>query len=207
MVRSSSEAVGDDAVVAATGQPRQYWFELLDAHDAMSWTHKQIAAWLVSEQGVDGWWAQSLTVAYEQAHGRREPGQREDGTFEVSPSKTLECSLVRAYELVADDAERTRWLDPALVEVRAGERSEVLAATPSSSVRLAWPSGALGAPEGRDGRVAVTLYQPTDSTGAPTGKVRVSIAHGGLTSREDAETLRSFWKGRLDALAAACQEG
>lgn len=207
MVRSSDEAVGDDAVVAATGQPRAYWFELLDAHDAMTWPHRDIASWLISAQGVDGWWAQSLTVSYEQARGRREPGQREDGTFEVSPSKSLDCTLVRAYELVADDAERAGWLDPALFEVRAGDRSEVLAMTPSKSVRLAWPTGAVGAPDDRTGRVVVTFFQPTDATGAPTGKVRVAITHAGLTTPEDANTLRAFWKERLDALDAKCSEG
>lgn len=206
MVRSSADAVGDDAVVAATGQPRAYWFELLDAHDATSWSHKDIASWLLSAQGVDAWWAQSLTVAYEQARGRREPGQREDGTFEVSPSKSLDCSLVRAFELVADDAARATWLDPALAEVRAGDRSEVLGSAASRSVRLAWPTGAVGAPEDRPGRVVVSFFQPTDATGAPTGKVRVAVTHGGLRSPEDVETLRSFWKERLDALERLAAE-
>ncbi|OLT47887.1 hypothetical protein [Cellulosimicrobium sp. CUA-896] len=50
-VRRSSEALGDDAVAAATGQPRATWFALLDAQDATTWTHKDIAAWLVREQG------------------------------------------------------------------------------------------------------------------------------------------------------------
>lgn len=200
MVRSSADALGDDAVVAATGQPRAYWFELLDAHDASSWSHQDIASWLVSVQGVDGWWAQSVTVAYEQARGLRAPGQRADGTFEVSASRTVPGTLDAVFAAVADEASRARWLDPALPAAGAGGRSEVLAATPGTSVRLRWPAGALGGAEA-DARVVVGLYQPRDDDGDPTGKVRVGVSHPGLNTPDDAAALKEFWKARLDDLA------
>ncbi|WP_069385574.1 hypothetical protein [Cellulosimicrobium cellulans] len=200
-VRRSTDALGDDAVAAATGQPRATWFALLDAQGATAWTHKDIAAWLVGEQGVDGWWAQSLTVAYEQERGMRAPGQRSDGTYEVSPSRSVAGTLTEVYALVAEDESRARWLDPALADVGAGERLEVLGATPTSSVRLAWPVGAVGAPADRPGRVTVTLYQPRTPDGTPAGKVRVSAQHGGLTSPDDVEALKAFWSDRLEALA------
>ena len=49
----------------------------------------QIARWLAETHGVDGWWAQGITVGYEQAHGRRLPGQQADGTFSVTVTKTI----------------------------------------------------------------------------------------------------------------------
>ncbi|HEY1104861.1 MAG TPA: DUF4287 domain-containing protein, partial [Agromyces sp.] len=73
-VGANVDGVGDDAVQAATGRPRDEWFELLDAADAATWTHKDVATWLVAEHRVDPWWAQSVTVAYEQARGIRRPG-------------------------------------------------------------------------------------------------------------------------------------
>ncbi|OLT47888.1 hypothetical protein [Cellulosimicrobium sp. CUA-896] len=151
--------------------------------------------------GVDGWWAQSLTVAYEQERGMRAPGQRSDGTYEVSPSRSVAGTLPEVYALVADDDSRARWLGPALADVGAGETLEVLGATPPSSVRLAWPAGAVGAPASRPGRVTVTLYQPRTPDGTPAGKVRVSAQHGGLASADDVEALKAFWSARLDALA------
>ncbi|GAA4284692.1 hypothetical protein GCM10022261_22230 [Brevibacterium daeguense] len=36
-----------------------------------------------------GWWAQGAAVAYEQQIGRRVPGQRGDGSFQTSVSKTF----------------------------------------------------------------------------------------------------------------------
>jgi hypothetical protein len=206
VAKRSTDAIGDDAVVAATGRPRAQWFTLLDEADATGWSHKDIAAWLQAEQGMDGWWAQSITVAYEQERGMRAPGQRSDGTYEVSPSKSLACTLAQAYGLVADESGRARWLDGALSSVGAGDRSAVVGATPTTSVRLAWPAGALGAPEDQPGRVVVGLYQSHDDAGKPRGKVRVSVQHGGLADRAVAEQLKAFWKARLDDLAKVAAE-
>ncbi|MCB7135914.1 hypothetical protein [Cellulosimicrobium marinum] len=205
-VRRSTDALGDDAVAAATGQPRATWFALLDAQGATAWTHRDIAAWLVEEQGVDGWWAQSLTVAYEQERGLRAPGQRSDGTYEVSPSRSVAGTLADVHALVADDDARARWLDGALAEVGAGDHLDVLGSTPGSSVRLAWPAGALGAPADRPGRVTVGLYQPRAADGSPAGTVRVSVQHGGLRSADDVAPLKAFWAARLAALAALAED-
>jgi hypothetical protein len=42
----------------------------------------------MDEHGLDKWWAQTITVGYEQAWGLREPGQNPDGSH-VSASKTV----------------------------------------------------------------------------------------------------------------------
>ncbi|MDQ2662091.1 MAG: DUF4287 domain-containing protein [Actinomycetota bacterium] len=101
-VGSSAEGVGDKAVVDATGKARDEWFSLLDEAGATTWPHKQIASWLVSEHGVDGWWAQNITVAFEQARGIRQPGQRQDGTFEASVSRTVDLGTADALKALAD---------------------------------------------------------------------------------------------------------
>ncbi|MBD8078473.1 hypothetical protein [Cellulosimicrobium arenosum] len=75
-----ADALGDDAVAVATGQPRESWFTLLDAHGASTWSQERVAAWLIEKQGVDGWWAQSLTVAYGQARGVHAPGNPTAGS-------------------------------------------------------------------------------------------------------------------------------
>ncbi|HEU4849441.1 MAG TPA: hypothetical protein VFS93_03430 [Terrimesophilobacter sp.] len=85
----SHQNMSDERMLEATGRVRADWHALLDAAGARDWAHPQIARWLVEEHGVDGWWAQGVTVGFEQAIGRRLPGQRADGTFEVSVTKTL----------------------------------------------------------------------------------------------------------------------
>lgn len=96
----SGAGTSDAAVAAATGRPWAEWFELLDAAGAEAWAHPQIARWLQDEQGVPAWWSQSVTVGFEQARGRRLPGQRADGSFEVSASKTLPLEQEAALDAV-----------------------------------------------------------------------------------------------------------
>ncbi|WP_193509023.1 DUF4287 domain-containing protein [Cryobacterium sp. BB736] len=79
----------EEKVIASTGRTMDQWHQLLDGAGATGWKHPQIARWLVDEHGVDGWWAQGITVGFEQARGMRRPGQQADGTFAVSVSRTL----------------------------------------------------------------------------------------------------------------------
>lgn len=92
MAAVSAQRMSDGKLVEATGRARADWHAILDAAGAREWKHPVIAAWLQSEHGVDGWWAQGITVAYEQAIGRRLPGQTADGTFSVSVTKTIDGS-------------------------------------------------------------------------------------------------------------------
>lgn len=89
MAAVSEQKVSDERLKAATGRVRAEWHALLDAAGAAGWKHPEIARWLYETQGVDGWWAQGITVGYEQAHGRRLPGQQADGTFSVTVTKTI----------------------------------------------------------------------------------------------------------------------
>jgi len=104
VTKRHDEAIGSQAVVRSTGRPREEWHELLDTAGATGWPHKRIAEWLVTEHAVDGWWAQSLTVGYEQARGMRQPGQRPDGTFDANVSRTVAAGVQDVSALVSDDA-------------------------------------------------------------------------------------------------------
>jgi hypothetical protein len=97
MVRGKDETVGDTSLRTATGRGAEEWFALLDAAGSRTSTHAAIARWLVEEHGVPGWWAQGITVQYEQARGMRVPGQRADGTFAASASTTVDGPLDTAY--------------------------------------------------------------------------------------------------------------
>ena len=74
---------------AATGRTYAQWFALLDAAGAAGMTHAQIARALVDEHGVPGWGAQSVTVEYERARGRRAVHQNARGEFYAGVSKTI----------------------------------------------------------------------------------------------------------------------
>ena len=88
----------DEVIRANTGRVWDEWFALLDAWGGAQRPHPEIARWLVEEHGVGGWWAQGVTVAYEQARGLRDPGQRRGGLYEVNASKTVAVPVERLYE-------------------------------------------------------------------------------------------------------------
>lgn len=181
--------VSDAKVRAATGEGREHWFELLDGAGAVrdGWKHTAMAAFLVSEE-VDPWWAQGITVAYEQARGLRQPGQAADGTFEASASKTLAVDLAALWPWLTDAEKRRRWLG-------AGYR--MTGETPGKSVRLSGPNGA---------RVVLNFYGPVPA-GTPTGKQRLQAQVRNLPDSEAAVAMKEHWRAALTKLAALVEPG
>ncbi len=173
--RAHEQVVGDDALVRATGRSRADWYALLDAAGAAGWRHRETASWLVREHGVDGWWAQGLTVGYEQTRGLRVPGQRQDGSFESSVSRTVPVDRDRAWALVTDDA---AWLDVPV---------ELTGVTPPASVRWRLPDGT---------RAVVRIEQ------VRPGATRVVVQHARLPDPDAVTASKAAWKDRLGVLAA-----
>lgn len=110
------KATNTDAIEKASGQDWATWRAQLDALGGATLSHADLAnaaATRLSELGVESadWWAQGIAVAYEQAIGRRAPGQRADGTHEVSVSKTFGRDLdhtLEAWSAVMAEADEHR---------------------------------------------------------------------------------------------------
>ena len=168
----------DDVVRANTGRAWDEWFALLDRWGAVERPHPEIARWLSEEHGVPGWWAQGVTVAYEQARGLRAPGQRRGGQFEVNASRTVAVPVERLYEAFADPAVRERWLPGAAVEVRT--------ARPPMSIRASWDDGST--------RLVVAF------TARGEAKSQVAVTHERVPDAGTADKLKVFWRERMAAL-------
>jgi hypothetical protein len=169
--------VSEEAVRAATGRTWNEWFELLDQARATQLNHAEIARLLSAEHGVAGWWAQSVTVSYEQARGLRAPGQRPDG-WEVSASKTVAVPVERLYEAFTDDAQRERWLPGAELSLRT--------ATAPKSARYDWEDGST--------RVVAGFEAKGEA------KSQVAVAHQKLPDADSAEAMKAYWRERVQAL-------
>jgi hypothetical protein len=81
----------------ATNRTWDEWLRFMDGIGAKNLSHHAIATKVLEELDgkIDniGWWAQSVTVAYEQYSGRSIPGQRPDGTFQTSVSKATKLGM------------------------------------------------------------------------------------------------------------------
>jgi uncharacterized protein YndB with AHSA1/START domain len=171
--------ISSDAVSAKTGKGWNEWLEILDAEQAQTLPHKQIAQLLYDKYNVPAWWCQMVTVGYEQARGLRAVHQKADG-FSASASKTLNAPLSALYQACADEATRAKWM--------GRKRHTVNKATPNKSLRLVW---------GKDGanRVDFNLYAKGAS------KSQIAIEHTKLADATEAETMKTYWRGSLDKLA------
>jgi hypothetical protein len=176
--------VADERVLEATGRGWQAWFELLDGWGAAARSHTEIARWLREEQGVDGWYAQSITVGYERARGLRAPGQRPDG-FAVGASRTIAVPVERLFEAFTDEALRARWLPGADMSIRT--------ATAPRTARFDW--------EDSSTRVIVGFDAAGDT------RSRIALSHERLADADSAEEMKSWWRERLTLLKARLEAG
>jgi hypothetical protein len=168
----------DEVIRTRTGRTWDAWFALLDAWGGAQRPHPEIARWLVEEHGVGGWWAQGVTVAYEQARGLRDPGQRRGGLYEANASKTVAVPVERLYEAFADPALRERWLPGAAFEVRT--------ARPGRSIRANWDDGST--------RLVVAF------TARGEAKSQVALVHERIPDAATADKLKAWWRERVAVL-------
>ena len=176
--------VADERVIEATGRGWQAWFEVLDRWGATEHTHKEMASWLREKHGVDGWYAQSLTVGYERARGLRAPGEHADG-FAIGASKTIAVPVARLFDAFEKPTVRERWLPGADMRVRT--------ATAPKSARYDWEDGST--------RVIVGFEDAGES------KSRVALSHERLPDADTADEMKAWWRERLVALKSELEGG
>jgi uncharacterized protein YndB with AHSA1/START domain len=172
--------MADPALKDKTGRTWKQWVDVLDRHQAATMAHRDIAALVNREYEIDGWWSQAVTVGYERIKGLRARGQRRDGTFEASKSRTYPVPVAVLFEAWTDAKVRRRWLTGASVKVRT--------ATKSKSLRLDWADGTL---------IALGF------TAKGASKSQVALSHTKLPDRAAADRMKQYWAERLDALGEA----
>jgi len=171
------------AVEKRTGKDWSGWLAVLDKAGAHKWPHRDIADYLYKRKGVDGWWAQMVTVGYERARGLREKHEKPSG-FEISASRTLSVPLAALYEAWEDHKVRARWLKEAGFAVRK--------ATENKTMRITWV----------DGETDLNVYFNAKGP----RKSQVSVQHGKLSSAAEAAKKKSYWAGQLERLRAVLEE-
>ncbi len=197
--------ISDDAVHAATGRTFSDWFAALDAAGMAEQGHKEIVAHLHGHhRDLDGWWAQSITVAYEQAHGRRVVGQTADAGFQLGVQRSIAAPIEVVWEAVTSNP--ALWLgEGAEVTFEPGTRyrvpasptepaasGEVRVVKPADRVRLTWQ------PEGWEKPATVQLALTTTASGKTA--VRAHLEH--LPDAEARDAMRERWRRSLQRLLA-----
>ena len=172
--------IGSEAVERATGRGWQAWIEALDREGAKAMTHKEIALMLREEFRLASWWAQMVTVGYEQATGARAPNQTARG-FRAHASRTIAADASALFAAWHDAAARGGWLGSAL---------EVRDAAPETRLRLASEEG------------GSTVEVRFTAKGART---QVVVEEEGLRDAAAVKQRKLFWREAFDRLQASLE--
>ncbi len=78
--------LSDEAIRQGSGKTWAEWVEILDTWGAADKQHKEIARY-VSDLGVDGWWAQGVTVGYERIKELRTQANAAMVTSRAAPAR------------------------------------------------------------------------------------------------------------------------
>lgn len=153
------------------------WLAFMDSIDAKNLNHHAIATKVFEQlQGkVEnvGWWAQSVTVAYEQHIGRRIPGQQPDGTFQTSVSRATPLdmqALIQAWTTFAAQ-------DKVVLGIITGQPR-----VSGTDKRITWRAKAA------DGSRVVIMSEPKAG-----GTAAIVVQHTGLQTLELSNDLKATW--------------
>ncbi len=169
--------MSDASIRRATGRGWTTWIRLLDDWGAAAKTHTEIARHVNATFGVDGWWAQAVTVGYERARGKRAKHQRPDG-FSVSVSKTVPVDVHTLWRAFTDARARNRWLERGTLTIRTSQ--------PDRSARFDVAGGGIAAAGFID---------------KGPSKASVAIQFERLPDERAVEATRAAWRERLGSLA------
>jgi len=167
----------DATIKEKTGCNWERWVKALDHKKAYTWPHREIAKYVNEKYKIPGWWAQSVTVGYERIKGLRAVGQRRDGAFEASKSKTFTVPLSRLYGAFENARMRARWLPGVDLTVRTATREK--------SMRITWA----------DQTSVVVGFE-----GKGPAKSLVALTHEKLPDKTSSTRMKEYWADRLDVL-------
>jgi hypothetical protein len=169
--------MSDASLKAKTGCTWERWVRTLDRVQAHAWPHRKIVSYVHATYKTPDWWAQMVTVGYERIRGLREIGQRRDGLFRASRSKTFPVPVSQLFRAFSDARTRRHWLPGVALTIRT--------AIADKSARVTW----------KDGTSVEAYFVPKGEA-----KSQLAVQHERLPSKQAAAQMKQYWGERLDAL-------
>jgi hypothetical protein len=176
-----TKPIATTAFAEKTGKSWQGWLDFLDGIGARDLSHKEIALSVLGTGQASRWWAQGIAVAYEQHIGRRQPGQRPNGGYEVSVSKTVSGSPEEALGL---------W--SAIAEGLSDADGVAFAGQGETSASEKWRYWRRALADGT--RVGATIGEK------PGGKATIAVTHEKLADEAAVTRWRGYWKSVMAVL-------
>lgn len=164
-----------------TGRDWAGWLAFLDEIGARDMPHGEIAARVLATGDASAWWAQSITVAFEQHIGRRRPGQRSAGTYEVSANRTVAEDIATLF-------------DRAAAHMAASAAFDGVATGPDARTSIT-PKRSYWRATLADGSTVQLAAEPKG-----TDRTLLNVTHAKLPAETEVGRWRAFWKSELGKL-------
>lgn len=174
-----------DSIEKATNKSWQQWVKELDAMGGRTMTHKDIARKLYDQLAGTienhGWWAQGITVAYEQHMGKRVPGQLVNGLFEIAVSKTLPINRTELFPKVV------KWFEN---QSTLHNQAPLMPRSSETSKRSNWRCNF------NDGSKFAATAEPSGD------KTKLVLSHTAIPTKSQADAWKIYWKQTLVLIEA-----
>lgn len=178
--------ISSGAVKKATGKGWDDWIKTFDKEGASEMSHKEIARMLLDKGYIkNGWWAQSVTVGYEYAKGRRVKGQTQTAGFEIGVQKMIPAPPEKVWRLLNSSKAKKIWLGDAKAEIRT--------LRPKERIRLTWQLKEWDKPS----TLQVSLFCPRNTR----EKTNLRFHQEKLASFKVREQMRKHWRQVLNKIS------
>jgi uncharacterized protein YndB with AHSA1/START domain len=190
------------ALQEATGRGWDAWLEVLDRAGAQDMDHAGIVAHLAAAHPeVSAWWAQSITVGYERARGRRAVGEAKGG-FQLGVTRTVDAAPDAVWALLI--GRPGLWLGEGALPLERGAayrvegalgavRGEVRVVKPGDRIRMTWH------PEGWAAPATLQVALAT----AKSGRTTVGFHLEQLPDAARRAAMKEHWTVVADRVVAA----
>lgn len=175
--------INTDSIEKATGKSWEQWVRELEDSGARQLSHADLARKLYDQLAGSldnhGWWAQGITVAYEQHIGKRVPGQLANGLFELAVSKTAVASRHDLFRQVTEWFEKQNQLNgSAPLKPRSSQ-------TPKRSTwRCDFADGS---------KFSATIEDNRE-------KSKLVLSHTAIPTKQEADDWKDFWRHTAEQL-------
>lgn len=178
-----TKPINTASIEKATNKSWEQWISELDESGARELSHTDLARKLYDELNGSlenpGWWAQGITVAYEQHIGKRMPGQLANGLFELAVSKTAEMSRDELFEKVV------KWFEKQNELNGSESLKQRSSKTPKRSTwRCDFADGS---------KFSATVEESKE-------KSKLILTHTAVPTKEEADEWKEFWRNIADKL-------
>ncbi|MFW6183668.1 MAG: SRPBCC domain-containing protein [Chloroflexota bacterium] len=196
--------ISNEALEKATGKTWEEWIALLDEEGALELSHKEIAALLLDRGHIETgneWWAQSVTVGYEYAKGRRVKGETADAGFQVGVQRTIGVEADRLWDFLTGPQGLPLWLGHGVedlaftegerYETDDGARGEIRSVYPPGRLRLTWQ------PAGWENQSTLQLYLQDKGD-----RTALRFHHEKLRDADQRSEMKAHWTEVLERIKA-----